>query len=63
MPLIVYRGPVPVCVEEFPDETERSCEGALYLRPQSSKEITVDEYAWLVSNRVDISKHVIKIRD
>ena len=63
MPLVIYQGDQPVCIDIFPSGTERSCEGSLHLRPRQPKEITNDEYGYLVVSREDVKKRLVKIRD
>jgi hypothetical protein len=48
MPLIhIPVGVAPCQVDDFPQDAERSCKGALHFRPASTKEITADELAHL----------------
>ena len=48
MPLIhIPVGVAPCQVDDFPKDAERSCKGALHLRPASTKEVTNDELAHL----------------
>lgn len=61
--LIKYQGKLPVCVEGFPEDTTRSYDGALHLRPSQVVEVTDDEYAFLKANRPDVSKFVVLLRD
>lgn len=59
--LVNYQGPKPETVEGFPDDSERSCEGALHLLPRRPREITEDEFAWIKANRKDVADHLIKL--
>jgi len=63
MPLVIYQGQQPECIEGFPDDTERSCVGALHLLSRRPKEITDDEYAYIIANREDVGKKLVKVRD
>lgn len=54
--LIAYYGDTPVCVEGFPEGCERSCEGALHIRPRTPHTVTGGEfghmqkaYGWMMS--------------
>ena len=63
MKLVKYIGQSPECIEGFPEDTERSKEGALYLRPGQTKQLTDDEYAYIKAHRKDLSKDVIVLRE
>jgi hypothetical protein len=62
MKLIKYQGKLPVCVEGFPEDAERSKDGALHLRPGQTIELTADEYAYIKANRVDLEKQIVLLR-
>ena len=72
MPLIqIPVGIAPFQVDDFPKEVgkgeearkfERSCEGALYLRPASTRNLTDDEWEHLEKNyKVLARAHVVKV--
>jgi len=63
MKLVMYQGKSPVCVEDFPSDSERSVKGALHLRPGRSLELTDDEYAYIMANRQDLKKDLVLLRD
>lgn len=63
MPLVLYQGATPQCIEGFPDDAERSCKGALHLRPHKATEVTDDEFAYIKTNRADVSKKLLKVRE
>ena len=51
-PLIHVPVGVPPTQVEFPPEVkQRSCKGALHLRPASTKEITAEELAYLKADK------------
>lgn len=62
MKLVKYQGQVPECIEGFPEDSKRSMEGALYLRPGQTATLTDDEYAYIKVNRPDISKNLVLLR-
>jgi len=61
MKLIKYQGRIPVCIEDFPEDAQRCCEGALHLRPSQTHELSDDEFAYVKANRPDV-KYVL-LRD
>jgi len=61
--LILYQGPTPVQVEGFPDDAQRSVEGSLHMIPRQTKEVTEDEYAYMVAQRPDLKQHLVHLRD
>jgi len=63
MKLIKFQGRLPECVEGFAEDAERSCEGALHLRPGQTAELTDDEYAHLKAQRPEVAKDVVLLRE
>ena len=63
MKLVIYQGKLPVCVEDFPSDSERSVKGALHLRPGRSLTVTDDEYAYLMANREDLKRDLVLLRE
>lgn len=61
--LILFKGPAPTSVEGFSEDSERSCEGALHLHPGQPKDISADEYAYIVAQRPDLKKVIVLLRD
>lgn len=61
--LVLYQGPNPVQVEGFPDDAQRVAEGALHLLPRQTKELTEDEYAYLMAQRPELKQHLVYLRD
>ncbi|KKN79942.1 hypothetical protein LCGC14_0334500 [marine sediment metagenome] len=44
MPMIqISKQGSPCQVDDFPEKTKRSCDGALYLRPGTARSVTEDE--------------------
>ena len=62
MKLLKYQGDIPICVEGFPSDTERSVKGSIHLLPSKTIQLTDDEYAYIKANRDDISKKLIILR-
>jgi hypothetical protein len=63
--LVLYQGPTPVQVEGFPDDAQRSVpgKGSLHFIPRQTKEVTADEYAYLMAQRPDLKQHLVHLRD
>lgn len=49
-------GVTPTQVDDFPPKTPRSCEGALHIRPKSTKKITPHEAAHLRARGIAFTK-------
>jgi hypothetical protein len=49
-------GAPPTQVDDFPPKTPRSCEGALHIRPKSTKKITSHEAAHLRAKGIVFTK-------
>lgn len=64
MKLVKYQGRLPVCVEGFPEDSDRVKKGtALHLRPGQTVTLTDDEYAFVKAQRPDLSKSLVILRD
>lgn len=64
MKLVKYQGRLPVCVEGFPEDSDRvKKETSLHLRPGQTVTVTDDEYAFIKANRPDLSKSLVVLRD
>jgi len=47
-----------VQIDDFPEGCERSREGAIYLRPKSTEQVTDDELAHMAKARPDVMRFV-----
>ena len=45
--LIIYYGDNPLCLEGFPKECQRTCDGSLHILPRKNKTLSDGEYEWL----------------
>ena len=56
--LYLRKGLPIVQIDNFPSECERSRKGAIYLRPDSSDQVTEGEFEHILKSRPDIKKFV-----
>lgn len=55
-----YTGNVPVQIEGFPENAERSREGSLHLHPGRVHRLTKDEYDFILQTRKDLVSRLQK---
>lgn len=59
--LIVPANVGPCQVDDFPDDCERSREGALHLRPARTLNVTDDEYLHLAEHHAELLSKMIEV--